>query len=189
MSQDTNLQNLIINKLTKAQYDTIVSPSTTELYFVTDDIGITSSDITSALGYTPYNSSNPSGYQANVIETIKVNGTAQTVTTKTVDLTIPSVGDGQIVFTQNGTPKGTITANQTVNTTISLDSGTSITVDTSLSTSSTNPVENRVITNALQTIMGTATYDSVAESITFAIYDLTSINNQLLTIIAGETSP
>jgi hypothetical protein len=52
--------------------------------------GITSSDVTTALGYTPYNSSNPSGYQANVIETIKVNNTALTPTSKTVNITIPT---------------------------------------------------------------------------------------------------
>lgn len=52
--------------------------------------GITSSDVTTALGYTPYNSSNPSGYQANKIETIKVNGTAQTITSKAVDITVPT---------------------------------------------------------------------------------------------------
>ena len=37
-----------------------------------------------------YDSSNPDGYQANVIETIKVNGSVQPVTTKTVDITIPT---------------------------------------------------------------------------------------------------
>lgn len=52
--------------------------------------GITSSDVTTALGYTPYNSSNPNGYQANVIETVKVNGTALTVTSKAVDVTVPT---------------------------------------------------------------------------------------------------
>lgn len=52
--------------------------------------GITSGDVTTALGYTPYNSSNPSGYQANKIETIKVNGTAQIITSKAVDITVPT---------------------------------------------------------------------------------------------------
>ena len=52
--------------------------------------GITSSDVTTALGYTPYNSSNPSGYQANVIETVKVNGTALTPSSKAVDVTVPT---------------------------------------------------------------------------------------------------
>ena len=36
MSQDTNLSNLVINKLTKTQYEGI-TPSDTELYFLTDD--------------------------------------------------------------------------------------------------------------------------------------------------------
>ena len=52
--------------------------------------GITSSDVTSALGYTPYNSTNPNGYQTNVIETVKVNGTALTPTNKAVDVTVPT---------------------------------------------------------------------------------------------------
>ena len=60
-----------------------VSDLTNDAGYIT---GITSSDVTTALGYTPYNSTNPSGYQANVIESIKVNGTAQTITSKSVNL-------------------------------------------------------------------------------------------------------
>jgi hypothetical protein len=52
--------------------------------------GITSSMVTTALGYTPYSSANPSGYQANVIETVKVNGTALTPSSKAVDVTVPT---------------------------------------------------------------------------------------------------
>ena len=37
MSQDTNVSNLIINKLNKVQYEGITNPSPTELYFVTDE--------------------------------------------------------------------------------------------------------------------------------------------------------
>ena len=73
--------------------------------------GITSSMVTSALGYTPYNSSNPNGYQANVIETIKVNNVAQTVTSKTVNITVPSAVTESTVagwgFTKNA---GTVTS-------------------------------------------------------------------------------
>ena len=36
-TSDTNLNNLIINKLTKAQYESILTPSPTELYMVTDE--------------------------------------------------------------------------------------------------------------------------------------------------------
>lgn len=52
MTTQTTVSDLKINKLLSAQYATI-TPSATELYFVTDDSGITSSDVTSALGYTP----------------------------------------------------------------------------------------------------------------------------------------
>lgn len=52
--------------------------------------GITSTDVTTALGYTPYNSSNPNNYQENVIETIKVNGSLLNPINKAVDITIPS---------------------------------------------------------------------------------------------------
>ena len=103
------VSNLIINKVTSAEYATI-TPSDTELYFITDDSGITSTDITNALGYTPYSSANPSGYQANVLETVKVNGTALTPSSKTVNVTI---GDGATVFKKNGTAFATATANQT----------------------------------------------------------------------------
>lgn len=44
MSQDTNVQNLIINKLTKQQYEGITNPDPTQLYFITDDNGIASLD-------------------------------------------------------------------------------------------------------------------------------------------------
>lgn len=88
--QESDVNKIIINKMTKAQYDSI-TPSETELYFITDESGITSQEIVNALGYTPYNgTTNPNGYQANVIETIKVNGTVQTITTKTVDISIPA---------------------------------------------------------------------------------------------------
>lgn len=40
MATDTTVNNLIINKLTKAQYDAIASPSDTELYLVPDGIPV-----------------------------------------------------------------------------------------------------------------------------------------------------
>ena len=61
MAQDTNVENLIINKLTKAQYESIASPDPTQLYFITDEV-ISSADVINALGYTPYNATNPNGY-------------------------------------------------------------------------------------------------------------------------------
>ena len=42
------------------------------------------------LSSTYYLASNPSGYQANVIETVKVNGTALTITSKAVNVPVPT---------------------------------------------------------------------------------------------------
>ena len=47
--------DLVINKLTQAQYNGITTPNSTELYMVTDSTGLTAADVTTALGYTPQN--------------------------------------------------------------------------------------------------------------------------------------
>lgn len=85
--------------------------------------GITSSDVTNALGYTPYNSNNPAGYQENVIETVKVNGTSLTPSNKAVDITVPTVNNPTITITQGGVTKGSFTLNQSTGDTIALDAG------------------------------------------------------------------
>lgn len=60
----------------------------------------------------------PSNAQANVIESINVNGTAQTITNKAVNITVPVV-------------------------------------DSALSTTSTNPVQNKIINSAIVTLTNT----------------------------------
>ena len=66
--------DLKINKLTQAQYNgATINPQ--ELYMVTDGV-ILSSDVTAALGYTPYDSSNPSGYTSNIGTVTSVNNTS-----------------------------------------------------------------------------------------------------------------
>lgn len=120
MATDTTVNNLIINKLTKAQYDAIASPSDTELYLVPDEIDnvptsgsdnpVKSGGVYTALGNkqdalvsgtnikTINNESilgngnisiQGGGGEANVIESISINGTAQTITNKNVDLPVP----------------------------------------------------------------------------------------------------
>ncbi len=60
------------------------------------------------------------------------------------------IGNGTILLTQGGVQKGTFTLNQTGNATIDFDAvSEDITVDSELSTTSTNPVQNKVITEAL----------------------------------------
>ena len=62
----------------------------------------------------------PTNAQANVIETVKVNGTALTPSSKAVNITVPTVGNGTVTIKQAGTSKGTFTMNQSGNTTIEL---------------------------------------------------------------------
>ena len=293
---------------------TKVSELTNDSSFISS---ISSSDVTTALGYTPYSSANPSGYQANVIETVKVNGTALTPTSKAIDITIPAaqtVGDGNMVIQRNGTAVGTFTANQTTAKTVNISvpttasdvgalpdsttigsafltikrngttigsfganatagtaiditvptntsdltnnsgfitsisssdvttalgytplsqlnvvstysatgtapingtgvasaisgkqdtlvagtgvtitgntisaTGSAITIDSTLSTTSTNPVQNKVITTALNNLQLNAAYDSVNESLSFALTDWTSLMATLTTIIDGNS--
>ena len=76
-----------------------------------------------------------SGAQVNVIETVKRNGTALTVTSKAVDVIVP-----------------TNTSDLTNDSNFVSDANYShITVDSALSSSSTNPVQNKVINTALGT--------------------------------------
>lgn len=57
---------------TSIQPNDNVSELTNDAGYIT---GITSSDVTSALGYTPYNSTNPAGYTSNVGTVTSVNNT------------------------------------------------------------------------------------------------------------------
>ena len=100
----------------------VIYPTTTTINFTNASgyiTGITSSDVTTALGYTPYNSSNPAGYTSNVGTVTSVNNTLPDVNGD-VTLTIPTVNDGILTITQNGTSKGTFSANQSTNNTIAL---------------------------------------------------------------------
>lgn len=69
--------------------------------------GITSSDVTTALGYTPYNSSNPAGYTSNIGTVTSVNNTSPD-SSGNVTLIIPDAlpsqtGQAGKFLTTNGT--------------------------------------------------------------------------------------
>ena len=62
-----------------------------------------------------------SGAQVNVIETVKVNGTALTPVEKAVDITVPAAAnDGTLTVNQNNNLVGTFSANQANNTVIDI---------------------------------------------------------------------
>ena len=79
--------------------------------------GITSTDVTTALGYTPYDSGNPSGYITGI--------TSGDVTTAlgyvpADSSSIPIVNDGTLDIQVNGTSIATFTANQSGNSTANI---------------------------------------------------------------------
>lgn len=64
--------------------------------------------------------------------------------------TIPAAAnDATITITQGGVTKGSFTTNQSTNATIDIDAGASITVDSAIDSTSENPVQNKVIAEAL----------------------------------------
>ena len=105
-----------------------------------------------------------SGAEVNVIETVKVNGTALTVTSKAVDVTVPSYSaattsaNGLMSSTDKSKLDG-IEASADVNVieTVKLnttaltvtDKAVSIPVDSSLSSNSDNPIANSTVKTAL----------------------------------------
>lgn len=133
--------------------------------------GITSSDVTTALGYTPYNSTNPSGYQANVIETVKVNGTALTPSSKAVDVTVPTKVSQLTNDSGYTTNTGTVTSVNSVspvngNVTLSIPTTTS-----SVTSDSTAALTSGGAYTALQSYQTTANLvTSVSSSSTNAQY-------------------
>ena len=102
------------------------------------------------------------------------------------------IGNGTITFTQGGVTKGTITTNQSGDTTIDFDAGGStITVDSVLSTSSTNPVQNKVITEELNKKIESITSSDVTTALGYTPYDSTNpdryITSSALNGYATET--
>ena len=107
MTTTTNVQQVKVNKVTQAQYDSMTK-NDNEFYVIVDKEyldGITSADVTTALGYTPYNSTNPAGYITGIsssdVTTVLGYTPANSVDihTKQYITAIPSSGD--IVFNGN----------------------------------------------------------------------------------------
>ena len=100
--------------------------------------------------------------------TIKRNGTAigsfsaNSTVPVSIDMTVPTqasdigalpdstvIGAGNVTIKRNGTAIGTINVNQTVSAAIDITVPAAVTVDTVISSTSTNPVQNKVIYTAL----------------------------------------
>ena len=101
--------NSKVDKTVNIMVPTKTSDLTNDKGFIT---GITSSDITTALGYTPTDDSS--------LETVAKSGLYSDLTGTP---SIPTVNNPTITFTQGGVEKGSITLNQSSNETIALDAG------------------------------------------------------------------
>ena len=119
----TNVATFTANSATATTANITVPTDTNDLTngagYIT---GITSSDVTTALGYTPYSDANPNGYTSNVGTVTSVNNTSPDGSGN-VSLTIPTVNNPTITITQGGVTKGSFTLNQASGDTIALDAG------------------------------------------------------------------
>lgn len=112
INRSTNLTN---NFKDVACWDDNVSKFTNDAGYIT---GISSTDVTDALGYTPYDSNNPAGYTSNVGTVTSVNN-VQPVSGN-VTLSIPTVNNATLTIQKNGTSVGTFTANASSNVTANI---------------------------------------------------------------------
>ena len=118
MATDTTVNNLIINKLTKAQYDDIQSPSETELYLVEESIDTTptsgsSNPVSSGGVYTALSDKIDKSSTSGLV---KNDGTIDTSTylTSSTAHQVPSGGNaGQVLKKSSATDYDYAWANQT----------------------------------------------------------------------------
>lgn len=158
--------------------------------------GITSSDVTTALGYTPYNVTNPNGYiTASALTPYALSADLASVATSGDydDLinkpTIPTVNDGTLTIQKNGTTIGTFTANQSGNSTVNIEADTVLTDDVTVSKNSSDELQAiGVIDNnsgsAIKTWTGTkAQYDAIVTKDSNTLYNITDDTDTTLTLL------
>lgn len=95
---DKNVQNPIINVLTKSQFDSIASPSADEFYLITDD-----SPIVAGTGLT-----------ASVVDGLTLISHSNSITAKTTQAIYPITIDAQGHITSVGTALNLATVNNEV---------------------------------------------------------------------------
>ncbi len=104
----------------------------------------------------------PTNAQANVIESIKVNGTAQTITSKSVNITVPTqasdIGAATAGALNSHTSNADIHFTATERTKLSgiATGATKVIVDTALNQNSANAISNKVVTDAISTVSNAA---------------------------------
>ena len=163
----TDLNQFIINKLTKAQYDDISTPDPNQFYMVTDDTGIT---VDSTLSTT---SENP---VQNKVITTALNNKADSSSLAAVatsgsynDLdnkpTIPTVNNATLTIQKNGTTVNTFTANASDNVTANISVPTTV--------AELSDASNYVLSSALATVATSGSYNDLADKPTIPTVDQT----------------
>lgn len=103
MPTDTNINSLVINKLTKAQYDAIQSPSETELYLVEESVDTTptsgSNNLISSGGV--YTALGNKADKSSTVSTVAYDGTNHKLT-KTINGTTTDVVTAAIIVSDGG---------------------------------------------------------------------------------------
>lgn len=112
--------NSSTNQTANISVPTDTSDLTNGAGFIT---GITSGDVTTALGYTPYDASNPNGYTSNTGTVTSVNNVSPV--NGNVSLSIPTVNDSTITIQKNGTTVDSFTTNDSSAKTINITVPTS----------------------------------------------------------------
>ena len=152
----TDLNQFVINKLTKQQYDDIDSPDPNQFYMVTDDTGIT---VDSSLSTS---SENP---VQNKVITTALNGKADSSSLAAVatsgsynDLddkpTIPTVNNATLTIQKNGTTVNTFTANASENVTANISVPTTV--------AELSDASNYVLSSALAAVATSGSYSDLS---------------------------
>lgn len=139
--------------------------------------GISSSDVISALGYTPYNITNPNGYQANVIESISVNNTAQTITNKNVNITVPTTA-ADVSALPSSTKYGASLS-------LSINSTTYVVTAQLKDQDGNNLGTAQTIDLPLESVVVNGEYDSVHKKIVLTLQNGTTVEFSVADLVSG----
>ena len=139
--------------------------------------GISSSDVISALGYTPYNITNPNGYQANVIESISVNNTAQTITNKNVNIIVPTTA-ADVSALPSSTKYG-------ANLSLSINSTTYVMTAQLKDQDGNNLGTAQTIDLPLESVVVNGEYDSVHKKIVLTLQSGSTVEFSVADLVSG----
>lgn len=180
--QAYNISTVPVNDIIKVLVDSTHNNSAT-YYRCIETAGVKSWNYIGSEG-AYYTKSEADGLFVEQTTTINNKPLSNNITLTASDVgALPSdtqIGNGTITLTQGGVTKGTFALNQTGNATIDFDAGGStITVDSVLSTSSTNPVQNKVITVELNKKIESISSNDVTTALGYTPYNSTNPDNYI----------